>query len=213
MPVEERLRAAFAEHAGEVRTDVEQRLAAVHRRRTRRRVALGTGLAAAVAAVALGVSVLVPGDAPEPSPATPPQQERVSDLGETVPLGTYVREVRRGEALAAGFPRGEVRWLFGDGDRARVEMRFREDPDGNGSANGWTVDFVDEAGERHGRDGGSFWYGNDGDLTILSLWQHCFGCTAHYAWHVAAGDRLQLDALSGTSTPMVRLLEGGVWRR
>lgn len=214
MPVEERLRTAFADQAEEVRSDVEQRLADVHRRRGRSRAWLAGGLAAiAAVAVTAGSAVLLGGDASAPQPAGPPSQERVVGQGEGMPLGVYVRSVTRDEARAHAFPPFELRRMFGGGETARAEMRFRDDPDGAGAQNGWTVVFVDEAGRRYGRDAGSFFVRNNGDLAITSLWRECFGCVAHYEWSVAPDGRLRLDALPTTQarTPMVRLLESAAW--
>jgi hypothetical protein len=210
MPVEERLRAAFADQVAEVRPDVEQRLDAVHSRLSRRRAIVWSSSLAAVVALVLGVALLMPPDVPDPRPAAPPDTSRVSEAGKTVPLGRYTREVTRREALDLGFRPAEVRWLFGGGRTARVEMRFR---DAEPSENAWVLTFVDDQGSRQGRDGGSYFYGGRGELTISSRWIDCLGCTYRFGWQVD-GRRLTLQALPDTEPwPVVELLQADPWVR
>jgi hypothetical protein len=221
MPVEERLRSAFADIAAEVRPDVEERLVAVRRRSNRRRAAFVGGLMTALVVVAVGLSLLLPAGLaglspdgpPTRQPAGPATSERVSRPGETVPLGTYVRQLSADQAVSAGFPRGEVRRLFGGGDSGRVEMVFRKDTDGAGGENGWVVWFVDATGERQARDGGTFYYDDSGALVTFSKYIETQGLTTHYDWNVE-GHQLTLTAMPGTQiNPVVELLQGGAWLR
>ena len=152
-------------------------------------------------------------DPGRPEPAGPGQGEHADPTPRAFPLGRYVRDVTAEEALADGFPRAEVRHLFGGGERVRVVMRFREASDFAARKNGWVVWFVDQDGQRRIRDGGSFSVGSDGELDIASKLIDCFGCGYHFDWTLERG-RLALEATPETQPrEMSALLEGGTWLR
>ena len=211
MPVEGRLRSALTEMAAEVRPDVEQRLVEVHRRRTRRQLVLGSSAVAAVASVLLGIALLVPQQPVDPRPAAPPKEQAAVD--ETVPVARYVREVTAGELEAYGFSRAETRWLLGGGQEGRAELRLRGPQSRQEVAWHWQLAFIDGDGTRRVRDGGSFRYDDPGELTLVSMWTECLGCTAHYTWRLEAR-QLTLETTPDTQVySTVQVLRAAEWER
>lgn len=213
MPVEERLRSTLVQAATDLRLEAEGPLERVRRRRTRRLTQLWAGVVATAVVGALGVSTLVTTAEQRPAPLAPSVDERADSSQRTIPPGTYSRQLTAEDALAAGFPPGEVRWLFGGGDRALAVMVFRRQLDPQTGLNAWRLWFVDEAGDRRIRDGGGHYYADDGELTVSSKWIECMGCTSHFTWDLERG-RLSLTATPETQPRVVpALLEGGPWRQ
>ena len=212
MPLEERLRHALTDQAASVRVDVEGPLAQVHRRRGRAAGWKAAAAAAAVVAVVAGTTAVLGTEPERPAPSEAPNEPTSAPV-DPVPVGTYSRSVTVDEAHDAGFPRGEVRHLFHGGEQVRVLMQFRDPRHLRAGRNSWFVRFVDDDGRSRVRDGGTYYYGNDGELTIVSRWIDCLGCNYHFTFDVEHG-QLSLETTPGSQAYMVAtLLEGGAWQR
>lgn len=213
VPVEERLRSALVDLVDDVMVDSEEPLARVRRRRTRALATVWGGCAAAVVTLALGAAgLLLPTPTTAP-PTGPPAAQQSEAPARLFPVGTYTREVTAHEVISAGFARGEVRDLFAGGDRATLVMTLRTRPDGDTDLSGWQLWFVDADGERRIRDGGGYYVTSGGEVSLVSQWKDCLGCTYYYGWDLE-GRRLSLDPSSRTvPRPMARLLQGGRWEK
>jgi hypothetical protein len=215
VPVEERLRSALVDLVDDVVVDSEEPLERVHRRRTRALATVWGGCAAALVALTLGaVGLLLPPSPTSAPPTSPPAAGGSDAPARLFPVGTYTRAVTSDEVLAAGLAPGEVRHLFDGGQRATLMISLRARPDApDTDLSVWQLWFVAADGTRRIRDGGGYYMTSDGEVSLVSQWFDCMGCTYYYGWDLD-GRRLTLDPSSRTlPRPMASLLEGGPWLR
>ena len=213
MPIDDRLRSAFAAQAEAFLPEGgEQRLAQVHHRSRRRTAAFGTviGLAAASLVAVAGMWGGADHDAQAPEPAdrvTPTPSSSWS--GEVIPDSTWTRVATRAQGRELGVTEGDLRAEVGPDGRLPLTWRFE------GGAWSQAGEYTD-GGPMEVGDSGTFTYDAAGRLVTTSSSPGCPNCVTTIVWRIT-GDRLVLSLVHAPTGPppglLGRLVTEGTWRR